>query len=62
MAQVAPAARPAFSLTTILSQAWTRFVRNSNQAMSKGIYGEDVTFSDSVERELNERELHPYSW
>jgi hypothetical protein len=30
--------------------------------MSKGIYGEDVTFSDSLERELSARELHPYSY
>ena len=62
MAQVAPAARPAFSLVALLRDSWTRFVRRSNQLLSDGMYGEDVVFTDSLERELNERELHPYSY
>jgi hypothetical protein len=62
MAQVAPAVKPALSLTTLLANAWTRFLRSSNQSLSKGMYGEDITFSDSLERELNDRELHPFSY
>jgi hypothetical protein len=62
MAQVAPAVKPALSLTHILSNAWTRFVRSSNQSLSKGMYGEDIAFSDSLERELSDRELHPYTY
>jgi hypothetical protein len=63
MAQVAPAVRPAsFSLSTLLREGWARFVRSSNQTMSKGMYGEDFILTDSLERELNARELHPYSY
>jgi hypothetical protein len=62
MAQVAPAARTAPSLQTLIREGWNRLVRASNKQMSKGIYGEDVTFSDSLERELSARELHPYSY
>jgi hypothetical protein len=63
MAQVTPAARPAsFSLTAIIREGWARFVRSSNQSMAKGMYGEDFILTDSLERELNARELHPYSY
>jgi hypothetical protein len=30
--------------------------------MAKGMYGEDFILTDSLERELNARELHPYSY
>jgi hypothetical protein len=62
MAQLASAARQNFSLTTLIRTGWDRLVRSSNHAMSKGIYGEDITFTDSIERELNQRELHPYTY
>jgi hypothetical protein len=63
MAQVAPATRPAsFSLIAVLREGWARFVRSSNHTMAKGMYGEDFILTDSLERELNARELHPYSY
>jgi hypothetical protein len=58
MAQVIPATRQLSStLSTILRDRWTRFLRSSKRPYI-GSYGEDVAFSDSLERELNERELH----
>jgi hypothetical protein len=63
MAQFAPAVRPApFSLFALLRQAWERFARNANQSMTRGMYGEEFILTDSLERELNARELHPYSY
>jgi hypothetical protein len=62
MAQVAPASRQNFSLSALIRSGWARLVRSSNKAMSKGIYGEDISFSDNLERELNQRELHPYTY
>lgn len=60
MAQVAPAVEAAPSFSMILAAVWNRFVRSSNQTLAKGMYGEDITFSDSRERELTDRELYPY--
>jgi len=58
MAQVIPAIRQqSSSLSTILRDRFARFIRRSKQPYI-GLYGEDIAFSDSVERELNERELH----
>jgi hypothetical protein len=62
MAQIAPAARPAFSLTAVVREGWARLVRSSNTAMAKGLYSEELVFTDSLERELNAHELHPYSY
>jgi hypothetical protein len=63
MAQVAPAVRPApFSLSALLREGWARFARSANQSLTKGMYGEDFILTDSMERELNARELHPYSY
>jgi hypothetical protein len=63
MAQVAPAARTAsFSLSALLRQGWERFARKSNRAIERGMYGEDILLTDSLERELNARELHPDSY
>ena len=61
MAPIAPAAHR-FSASTFLRTSWTRIVRSFNQRLSDGMYGEDVIFTDSLERELNARELHPYSY
>jgi hypothetical protein len=63
MAQVASAAsRQHLSLTALIRSAWARIVQKTNQSMAKGLYGEDITFSDNLERELNQRELHPYNY
>jgi hypothetical protein len=62
MAQVAPASRQHFSLAILIRSGWDRFVRSSNRTMSKGLYGEDIAFSDTLERELTQRELHPDSY
>lgn len=59
MAQVAPASRQNLSLTAFIRSGWERFIRGTNHTMAKGLYGEDIAFSDTIERELMRRELHP---
>jgi hypothetical protein len=65
MAQIAPASRhqsSSLSLSALLREGWTRFVRSTQPANALGLDGEDIAFTDSLERELSERELHPESY
>lgn len=50
---------PAISFLAALTGTWSRLLQKIAEPDSSTMYGQDVAWSDNLERELIERELHP---